>query len=160
MGGRIKNIPHEAYVGLQEKRIVNEKESNKAYDDALEFVGKLIHKDRKIKKEERTILQAYIISGDIMERLAMLIGKDRSTIQKMTRSPKHKLFGEYFARIKAIHTAFVQGKLWDAVLRGEPWAIKSYLGTHSEEWNPKQSTTATFDDFMSAVERDITTVKK
>jgi hypothetical protein len=129
------------------------------YYEKLRLLNEKILADTTISSQERVILEAYIVSGDIMDALHAVIDIDPTTLKswltgKHRKKTAHKRFRELFNAIKKTHKWVPSTKLWDAVLLGEPWAIKAYLSTHSEEMQKSgKRVAATFDDVVESIER-------
>ena len=161
VGGKRVSLGYQSWQKYKELRDEQEKEGRDAYFSALAGIEEGFSKDKSLSTKERDVLYGYLTSGDIMDRLAIICGVSRREILRMVQDrKKHKSFGNYFIEIKAAHLAYIQGQLWDAAVRGEPWAVKSYLSSHSEEFNPKQvSGSIDFDSRIDAIEKGLTTEK-
>ena len=153
---RVSGLSFQAYKKYHDSREQHESKTEGEYEDALNFILMNVKTDIILKPKEKKILKCYIYAGDILESTAQKADEDSQMIKKWIKGGKgHEQFAMYWSKIKRAHETMVSSALWYAIKRGEPWAIKSYLSTHTEEFGPRDKIRGGgFDDKIEQTERN------
>lgn len=152
---RVSGLSYEAYKKYHDSREQHESENEHEYEDQLSFLLTSVKEDAILKPKEKKVLKCYIYAGDVLEATAQKADEDSQLIKKWIKGGKgREQFAMYWSKIKRAHESMVSSALWFAIKRGEPWAIKSYLSTHTEEFGPRDKIRGGgFDDKIEITER-------
>ena len=149
MGGHKKKLDGNP-VHVKLRKI---EQTGNEYDEILSDLRDEIEQDQNLNDEEKDILKTYTYTGDVLEKLYVVAGIDKTKLSGLSKKNKH--FKAIFDKIRGIHASYVSSLLWDAVKAREPWAIKVYLATHTEEFSKTKDKSASgFDDYVEQKERD------
>jgi hypothetical protein len=147
-----RDIVKDAALKYQREKEEHIQRIDRMYKEKLSLLEKNIKNDTLLDNKDKEILLAYVAFGDVLTPLLSFCNITSVTLKR--RIEKRDAFRKHWTEVKNAHASMVSMGLWQAVLRNEPWAVKSYLSTHTEEFaKGAKKSAATFDDYIEKQER-------